>query len=154
MTLVLGGPAPVRSGNPPPTSPGSVRLAAFSVTSGPGHSTTLIMRKGMRLDPDALRQALAQHGIPALVTVGALCRSTLAAPIDIGQILHPSVLADGSDVMMINGSAMPSGTRLSIGYFPGQIRMALIEDGAALSCSSTSRQPAMHVTPSGTPIRG
>lgn len=153
MTLALGGPAPARSGNPPPTSPGSVGLAAFSVTSGPGDSTTLTLRKGERLDPSALRQALARHGIPALVTVGTLCRSTPAAPIGFGQILHPSVLADGSDVMVINGSAMPSGTRLSIGYFPGQIRMALIQDGAPLSCSSTSQQPAVHIIPSGTPIR-
>jgi hypothetical protein len=157
MALTLGGPAPARSGNPPPPSPGSVRLAAFSVTSGPGDSTTLILHKGPkypRLDPSALRQALAQHGIPALVTVGTFCRSTPAAPAGVGKVLHPSDQADGSDAMVIDGQAMPSGTRLSIGYFPGHARMALIEDGAPLSCSSTSRQPAAHITPSGTPIRG
>ena len=55
--------------------------------------------------------------------------------------------------MVIDGQAMPSGTRLSIGYFQGQVRMALIEDGAFLSCGSTSDQPAAHVTPSNTPIR-
>jgi hypothetical protein len=67
------------------------------VTNGPGDSTTLILRKGpqYRLDPSALRKALARHGIPALVTVGA---------------------------------AMPSGTRLSIGYGPGWIKTALIKD--------------------------
>jgi hypothetical protein len=155
MTLTLGGPAPARSGNPPPPSPGSVRLAAFSVTSGPGGSTTLILYKGPkypRLDPSALRQALAQHGIPALVTVGTFCRSTPAAPGGLGQVLHPLSQADGS-AMVINGHAMPSGTRLSIGYFTEHVRMALIEDGAPLSCSSTSHQPAVHITPSGTPIR-
>jgi hypothetical protein len=154
MTLTLGGPAPARSGNPPPASPGSVRLAAFSVTNGPGDSTTLTLYKGPRyqLDPSALRQALARHGIPALVTAGTFCKSAPGASADFSQILHASNLADGS-ALVINGQAMPSGTRLSIGYFPEHIRMALIEDGAPLSCSSTSHQPAAHITPSGTPIR-
>jgi hypothetical protein len=66
----------------------------------------------------------------------------------------PSTLPDGTDVMVINGAAMPPGTRLSIGYFAGHVRLLLIKDGAPLSCSSTSRQPAVHITPSGTPIRG
>jgi hypothetical protein len=154
ITLTLGGPAPTRSGTPPSASPGSVKLAAFSVTSGPGDSTTLILRKGGRLDPSALRQALAQRGIPALVTVGTFCRSIPGASASVGQVLHASNSADGS-AMVINGQAMPSGTRLSIGYFPGQIRMGLIKDGAPLSCGSTlQQQPAVHITPSGTPIRG
>ncbi len=153
MALTLGGSAPTRSGAPPPASPGPVTLAAFSVTSGPGDSTTLILRKGARLDPSALRQALAQHGIPALVTVGTFCRSTPAASAGVGKVLHASALADAS-AMVINGQAMPSGTRLSIGLFPGYTRMLLIEDGAPLSCSSTSHQPAARITPSGTPIRG
>ena len=155
MTLTLGGPAPLRSGNPPPTSPSSVRLAAFSVTSGPGHSTTLILRRGAMLDPNALREDLARHGIPALVTVGTFCRSVPGASVGLNQVVHPLTLSDGSDLIVINGSAMPSGTRLSIGYFGGWVRMLLIEDGAHLSCgSSTSHQPAAHITPSGNPIRG
>jgi hypothetical protein len=156
MTLILGGPAPTRSGGPPPPSPGPVKLAAFSVTSGPSDSTTLILYKGPkypRLDPTALREALAQHGIPALVTVGTFCRSRPGAPASFGQVVQPSNLADGS-AMVINGQAMPSGTRLSIGYFQGHARMALIEDGAPLACSRTFHQPAVHITPSGTPIRG
>jgi hypothetical protein len=68
-------------------------------------------------------------------------------------VVHASNLADGS-AMVINGRAMPAGTRLSIGYFPGQARMALIEDGAPLSCGSTSHQPVMRITPAGIPIRG
>jgi hypothetical protein len=104
------------------------------------------------LDASALRQALAEHGIPALVTVGTFCRSTPAAPIGVGQILQPLTVA-GGQAMLINGQAMPSGTRLSIGYFPQQIRLALIEDGASLSCASTSNQPAVHLIPSNTPIR-
>jgi hypothetical protein len=166
ITLTAGGAAaPTRSGNPgpgpdavnaPPASLGPVKLAAFSVTGGPRDSTTLILHKGpkySRLDPGALRQALARHGIPALVSVGTFCRSTPRAPGSLGQVVHPSNLADGS-AMVIDGQAMPSGTRLSIGYFQGHVRMALIEDGASLSCSTASDQPAVHITPSGNPIRG
>jgi hypothetical protein len=158
MTLTLSGPAPISSGSPPPPSPGAVRLAAFSVTSGPGDSTTLILHKGPqypRLDPSALRQALARHGIPALVTVGTFCRSAHGALAGAGKVAHASNQADGSDAIVINGQSIPPGTRLSIGLFPGYTRMLLVADGASLSCSSSaSQQPAAHVTPSGTPIRG
>jgi hypothetical protein len=156
LTLTLGWPAPARSGSPPPPSPATVRLAAFSVTDGPGDSTTLILHKGPqypRLDPAALRQALARHGIPALVTVGTFCRSGLTTSSGTGKVLTASDQPDGS-AMVINGKAIPHGERLSIGLFPGHTRMLLIKDGAPLSCSSTSHQPAARITPSGTPIRG
>lgn len=157
LTLALGGAAQVHSGTPPRPSAGSAALTAFSVTSGPGGSTTLILHKGPQyapLDPGALRQALAQHGIPALVTVGTFCRSTTGSLGSPGQLLHPSTLADGSDEMVIDGSAMPSGTELSIGYLPSNIRMAVVGRAAALLCSSTPGQPAAHIAPTGTPIRG
>jgi hypothetical protein len=155
LTLTLGGPAPARSGNPPP-SHGPVSLAGFSVTSGPGGSTTLTLYndKGPLfpgLDPAALRQALASHGIPALVTVGTFCRSTPGASAGPGQLKQPSTLADGSP-MVIDSQAIPPGTRLSIGLFPNYVRMLLIKDGAPLTCSSTSSQPTVHIPPSGTPI--
>ncbi|MGH3149928.1 MAG: hypothetical protein ACRDOB_04245 [Streptosporangiaceae bacterium] len=155
LTLTLGGPGPARSGNPPPPSQSPVQLAAFSVTSGPRHTTTLILYKGPQyhLDPSALRQALARHGIPALVTVGTFCRSGPTASSGVGKVVNASNQADGSAIV-INGQAMPPGTRLSIGLFPGYTRMLLIKDGAPLSCSSRSRQPAAHIPPSGTPIRG
>ena len=154
VTLTLGGAAPARSGTPPPSSPGPATLAAFTVTSGPGDSTTLILRKGgPRLDPSALRAELAEHGIPALVTVGTFCRSADGVSSGLGKVLNASDQPDGSAIV-INGQAIPSGDRLSIGLFPSYTRMLLIKDGASLTCSSTSRQPAVRITPTGTPIRG
>jgi hypothetical protein len=170
VTLAVGGTAPAHSAGPPSASPPSasagtghassgspraVTLAAFSVTSGPGDKTTLILRKGSQyqLDPSALRQALAQHGIPALVTVGTFCRSASPASAGLGQVLQP-LSQDNGEAMAINGQAMPPGTRLSIGYFSSYVKLELIEDGSPLSCSSTDHQPAVHITPSGTPIRG
>jgi hypothetical protein len=157
VTLTLGHPAPALSAGPRPPGPGTIRLAAFSVTGGPGESTTLILHKGPqypRLDPGALRQALARHGIPALVTVGTFCRPAHGASSGAGKVAPAANQADGSDAIVINGRAIPPGTRLSIGLFPGYTRMLLIHDGAPLSCGSTSQQPAAHITPSGTPIRG
>jgi hypothetical protein len=133
-----------------------VRLAAFSVTSGPGDSTTLILHKGPqypRLDPSALRQALARHGIPALVTVGTFCRQAHGASGGAPKVVHVSGRADGSDAVVIDGRAFPPGTRLSIGLFPGYTRMLLVKDGVPLTCSSASDQPAARTTPTGTPIR-
>jgi hypothetical protein len=147
MALTLGGTTPTlpghpsaRSGHPAAVSPGTVKLAAFSVSDGPGTSTTLILRRYGPLDPTALRQALSQHGIPALVTVGTFCRSNPGVS-GFDQVVQPSTLADGTDVIVINGQAMPSGTELSIGLFPRTVRMLLIEEGVPLSCSSTAGQP-------------
>jgi hypothetical protein len=148
-------PASARPGSAAPASPPAVTLAAFSVTNGPGDSTTLILRKGPRyprLDPVALRQALARHGIPALVTVGAFCRPARGASAGAVKSMHVVRKADGSDAIVINGKAMPPGTRLSIGLFPGHTRMLLIPDGVPLLCGRTSRQPAARSAPAGTPI--
>jgi hypothetical protein len=49
---------------------------------------------------------------------------------------------------------MPAGAELNIGYLRHAIRMLVIEDDAALSCSSTSDQPAVHITPSAAAVRG
>jgi hypothetical protein len=144
ITLTFGGPVPSRSGNLARPRHDSATLAAFSVTGGPDGSTTLILVKGpqhAQLDPAALRQALTQHGIPALVTVGTFCRTTTGSPVSFDQFVHPATLPDGSAEMIINGAAMPTGTQLSIGYFPNFVRMAVVEDGAALSCSSLSVSP-------------
>lgn len=124
-----------------------------AVPAGPGDGVDPALIAALRRLPARQREVLAQHGIPSLVTVGSFCRSTPGAT-GFDQVVHPSTLADGSDVIVINGQAMPPGTRLSIGLFPAYTRMLLIEDRASLSCGSTSGQPAVHLIPSGTPSRG
>jgi hypothetical protein len=143
VTLTLGVPAQTRPGNPPPASPGTAKLAAFSVTSGPGNSTTLMLRKTRqyRLDPGALREALARHGIPALVTVGTFCSSTPRWTPAPGSIVHSAQRANGWAMTVINRSEMPSGTRLSIGLLPSRTPMGLIENGAHFTCRSTPPHP-------------
>jgi hypothetical protein len=120
----------------------SRRCAAFTVTSGPGGSTTLTMRKGKqyRLNPTALREALAEHGIPALVTVGEVCSTQTDLSAYMPQVVHMQRLADGFVVIVIDGSKVPSGARLSIGYFPNGTAMGLVKDGSPLRC--TSNPPA------------
>jgi hypothetical protein len=156
LTLAPGGPAaPARSAHSPAVSPSSslARLAAFTVTSGPGDSTTMVLRKDQQLDAAALREALAQHGIPALVTVGTFCRSTPSASIGPGLITSPSSQADGSAAVVIDGSAIAPGTQLSIGYGASWIKVGVIADGAPLTCTSPFAQPSGHVLPSGNAIR-
>ena len=55
-----------------------IQLAAFSVVADPDGSTTLTLGPGQMINPTAVRQALAEHGIPALVTAGEFCRPALA----------------------------------------------------------------------------
>jgi hypothetical protein len=137
VALTLGLTGMMSSGNTPPaaTSHGA-RLTAFTVVSGPDGTSTLTLRKGKqyRLDPGALRQALAQHGIPALVTVGSMCDSA-QAPAGLDQVLSTRRLADGTVVTTFNPAAMPAGSKLSIGYFQTGTTFTLIEDGAALTCT-------------------
>ena len=129
------------------------RLAAFSVVSGPGDATTLTLYPGQVADPNAVRQALAAHGIPAIVTAGRFCHSDdhqLAN--DIRQVLampdqqqspirwNGQTGFAGFGPFVINGSAIPSGAELSIGYRMGwhtrEISFTLVQAGTPLTCTS------------------
>jgi len=120
-----------------PANPGVARLAAFSVGGGPG-GATLTLRKGAqyRLDPDALRQALAGRGIPAVVNVGSMCDS-VPEPQGLDQVISSHRDADGSVFTTFDVAAMPAGSMISIGYFPTHTEFALIEEGAPLHCSTS-----------------
>jgi hypothetical protein len=122
-----------------PPSPATPQLAAFTVSTTPGGATALTLRKGeqYRLDPDALRQALADHGVLALVTVGKTCGSN-PEPKGLDAVVSASRNADAAVYLTINPAAMPSGAELSIGYYPTGTSFGLIEADAPLHCASHS----------------
>ena len=116
---------------------GTIRTAAFTLTSNANGTDTLTLTHSQMFDPAALQQALAQHGIPALVKTDTYCSSNPAAPnpASIGVLsvrapvqqpprgvfshLTPSEMnriAAGT-VTVINPAAMPSGTELFFSYF-------------------------------------
>jgi len=115
----------------------TTQLAAFTVGTTPNGLTALTVRKGeqYRLDPDALRRALAEHGIPALVTVGKTC-DTSPEPNGLDQVVSASRNADGAVYLTIKPDAMPSRAELSIGYYPTGTSFGLIDAGGALRCAA------------------
>jgi hypothetical protein len=145
-----GGAMPAaQHGNAPQHHAAPVQLTAFSVVTVAGGSTTLTLYPGEVANPNAVRQALAEHGIPALVTAGQFCQNgTLPGWPAIDQVATflgpgPEHAASGRPpgmTVVIHGSAIPSGAKLSIGYRQGQqdreISFKLIQDGAPLTCTS------------------
>jgi hypothetical protein len=107
---------------------GTIRTAAFTLTRNANGTDTLTLSNGQIVDPAAVQQALAQHGIPALVKVDTICSSNpaLPGPASIGVLtvqipgVNPAdpgphrMLANA--VTVINPAAMPAGTELFLGY--------------------------------------
>jgi hypothetical protein len=122
-------------------APAQARLAAFSIVSNADGTTTLTLSNpgGLR-DPNVVRQALAQHGIPAIVTVGELC--TTRVPLS-----APGAVALQGQSIVFNPAAMPAWLKVSIGYVPDgsgvDTSVALVDTGAPLTCSSLPGAPAM-----------
>jgi hypothetical protein len=121
-----------------PANPVDAHLTAFTVSAGANGTSALTLHKGeqYRLDPVALRQALARHGIPALVTVGKACDSS-PEPTGLDQAVTAQRHPDGSVTLTINPREMPAASELSIGYFTNKSVFALIEEGAPLHCTAT-----------------
>jgi hypothetical protein len=111
--LAGGAPAPGRGYAAPTAHSGSagratqpaIKLAAFSVVAGPGGSTELTLNSGQVADPSAVRQALAQHGIPAIVTAGKFCRTAIQPAPGVGDVV---VLGGGPD-QPAGGPDQPAG---------------------------------------------
>ena len=59
---------------------GTIRTAAFTLTRNANGTDTLTLTNSQIFDPAAFQQALAQHGIPALVKTGTYCTSNPPAP--------------------------------------------------------------------------
>jgi hypothetical protein len=134
LTVVAVAP----SGAHQPT-PATAQLAAFSISAGPKGTSALTLRKGQqyRLDPVALRHALGEHNIPALITVGKSCDTT-PEPDGLEQVVLAQRHADGSVTLTISPTAMPAGSALSIGYYPTRTTFSLIQQGASLRCTQAS----------------
>ena len=147
---LAGGSGP--AGPAPQHHAPEVHLAAFSVVAGPDGATTLILYPGQVANPNAVRRALAEHGIPALVTAGKFCRTADQPSPGVGQVVvlphrppqrisgHVPVGTRGPGPLVIYGSAIPTGVKLSIGYRQDpqefEISFSLIKAGASLSCTS------------------
>jgi len=152
--LAGGAPAarPATQAGPSPQhhSPG-VHLVAFTVAAGPDGTTTLTLYPGQVADPNAVRQALADHGIPALVTAGEFCRTAVQPAPGVGGVVTLSgpgkiqIPTSGRPAgrpgpIVIYGSRIPSGVELSIGYRQdsqeNEISFSLIVANAPLTCTS------------------
>jgi hypothetical protein len=152
--LAGGAPAARPAGQAAPSSPhhpSGVHLVAFTVAAGPDGSTTLTLYPGQVADPSAVRQALADHGIPALVTAGEFCRTAVQPAPGVGGVVTLSgpgkiqIPTSGQPTgrpgpIVIYGSRIPSGVELSIGYRQNsqenEISFSLIVANAPLTCTS------------------
>jgi hypothetical protein len=130
----------------------AIHLAAFTVTAGPDGTTTLTLNMGQVIDPSAVRQALAAHGIPALVTANEFCRTAVQPAPGVGAVAvftgggknfqtpGSGQPANPGSSVVIYGSKIPSGVELSIGYRQdsqeSEISFTLIVAGAPLTCTS------------------
>jgi hypothetical protein len=131
-------PSPGIDRTQPTQSTGTIRTAGFVLTANANGTLSLTMSQV--LDPAELQQALAQHGIPALVKTDTYCTSDPAAPdpttIGVlsanppfqppkqGLVPAPAQPAHPDGFMAltkttINPAAIPAGTELFFGYVPG-----------------------------------
>ena len=156
LTGGFGSPAGVASAGVAAPAPRpvacTIQLAAFSVVAGPYGTTTLTLYPGQVAKPNAVRQALAEHGIPALVTAGEFCRTADQPAPGVGDVVvlpqrpprpvaSPGPMRTGAPgPIVIYGSRIPSGVKLSIGYRQNsqdrEISFSLIKAGEPLTCTS------------------
>jgi hypothetical protein len=129
----------------PGRSPGPARLASFSVRAAPGGLVTLTLTPGQLRDPDALRQALAKVGVPALVTADKVCYVPGPNAILTQVLSPPQHHPDGSTVWRITPSAIPDNVELSIGYYHVPqgfgIHVTVVPEHTTLTCTSGAPAP-------------
>jgi hypothetical protein len=140
----------------PAATPGTIRTAAFTLTSNANGTDTLTINPGELLDPTALQSAFAQYGIPAEVTTDSICTSD-PAPAGFSQVVtsnpagpYTATPQNGvQPTITIDPSAMPAGTELSVGDFQltsgeysGQQQADFVlTDTSSYTCSSTPPDP-------------
>jgi hypothetical protein len=122
--------------------PVHVHLADFSVDTNPGGTVTVTLSQAQILDPDALRHALAQAGVPARITIGAFCYNPVSDRDVLFQAvaMHQPGPGEAADVV-ITPSKLPAGSTLAIAYeqagAPAKAHFELLTAGAPVTCSSS-----------------
>jgi hypothetical protein len=149
-----GAPGRVEAG------PVHVHLADFSVDTNPGGTVTVTLSDAQILDPDALRQALAQAGIPAKITPDSFCYNSVpdrSALLQAVAFNRPGP-GEASDTV-ITPSKLPAGSTLAIGYAhppaggAGKPHFDLLTAGAPVTCSSSPPPVSKGPTPApGDPV--
>lgn len=125
------------SGGPPATRAVHVNLDAWSVNTTPAGVVDVTIRE--LKDSAQLRRALADAGVPAMLTFGKVCTATSGDLPQLPQVLHKEK-GDGGVFLTIDPAAMPAGSELVIGVVAtGSQRglaagFGLIKDGSPLAC--------------------
>jgi hypothetical protein len=136
----------------PARTPGTIRTASFTLVSNANGTATLTINPTELLDPTALQNDFQQYGIPAVVTTGSLCTSD-PAPAGFSQAVtspgpgtgEASPHSGDQPTITINPSAIPAGTKLSVGDFQlssseQQADFVLITTNS-YTCSNTPPNP-------------
>jgi hypothetical protein len=152
VAAVAFGVAAFDEGGRPSSSNRDLRLAAFTVATNVDGTVTLTLRKEETFDPEHLRQRLEDAGVPATVRIGQHCYPENGdSPSSLDEAVRSERRDDGSVVLVITPSAIPEGSELSIGAFPGDGTTWSLEwQNAELTCqSSLPRDGDPGVAPAG-----
>jgi hypothetical protein len=152
-----GSPAPVPAR---PDGPGAnpsagvhIHVAAFSVDTSPAGTVTLTLTQGQVFDPAAMEHALAQAGVPAVVTVGSVCTVPGSYSDGLPAVISRSPGRNGHSVTIISPAAIPAGEELSFGYFAvpggGGLHVSLVPEHTRLTCTATPPVPSSQENGSG-----
>jgi hypothetical protein len=121
-----------------------VHLADFSVDTNPGGTVTVTISQAQILDPDALRLALAQAGVPAKITIGSFCYNPVEDRDALFQAVDPRKPGTGQAAsVVITPSKLPAGATLAISYVVapdgGHAKpfFSVLTAGAAVTCSTS-----------------
>jgi hypothetical protein len=122
--------------------PVHVHLVDFSVDTNPGGTVTVILGQAQMVDPDALRQALAQAGIPARITVGKACQNVVQNRNRSLEAFALSKPGPGeASKLVITPSKLPPGSTLTIGYVMNGAVVkpffSVLAAGAPVTCTSS-----------------
>jgi hypothetical protein len=134
---------PALAGSSRPDAPGGapLSLAAFTVVKNSDGTATLTLTKGQTFDTNALRQELAQAGVPAVVNVGRTCVNQDSDGDQLDAVVNPQRDSDGGVVLIFTLSAMPQGSELSISRLADHTSWQLVNANAPLTCTSEGDSP-------------